>query len=149
MAPEDSRPRRLSCAIDTNALVDLVAGEEAFALRIASTLEQEGAKGALVIAAPVYAECLAHPRWNPRTLERFLAETRLTVDWALDKAVWVRAGEAFGAYARHREKSGSGPPRRILADFVIGAHAESIGALLTRDLGFYKTYYPRLQLVAV
>jgi len=138
----------LSCAIDTNALVDLVTGEEVFALSIASALEQEGAKGALVIAPPVYAECLAHPRWNPRALDRFLAETRLTVDWALERAIWVRAGEAFSAYARHREKSGGGAPRRILADFIIGAHAESIGALLTRDLGFYKTYYPKLRLVS-
>jgi predicted nucleic acid-binding protein len=139
----------LSCAIDTNALVDLVAGEEAVALKIASSLEEQGAKGALVIAAPVYAECLAHPRWTPRTLDQFLAETSLNVDWNLEKIVWVRAGERFGAYARHREKSGSGQPRRILADFVIGAHAELLGALLTRDLGFYKTYYPKLDLITV
>ena len=36
---------------------------------------------------------------------------------------WRVAGKAFQKYASRRQKQQAGRPRRILADFLIGAHA--------------------------
>jgi predicted nucleic acid-binding protein len=54
------------------------------------------------------------------------------------------AGKAFIAYRRN-----GGPRPTPLPDFYIGAHAAVAGhALLTRDLGRYATYFPRLNVIS-
>ena len=54
------------------------------------------------------------------------------------------AGKCFLAYRR-----AGGERRSPLPDFFIGAHAAVDGlVLLTRDAGRYRTYFPRLQLIA-
>ncbi len=54
------------------------------------------------------------------------------------------AGEAFLAYRRR-----GGTKSLPLPDFFIGAHAAVAGyALLTRDAARYRTYFPKLSLLA-
>jgi predicted nucleic acid-binding protein len=54
------------------------------------------------------------------------------------------AGKAFLAYRRR-----GGEKRMPLPDFYIGAHASVAGLrLLTRDARRYRTYYPKLEIVA-
>ena len=53
------------------------------------------------------------------------------------------AGQAFRRYRRR-----GGTRQRILPDFMIGAHAVAAGAaLLTRDRGFYRDYFPGVRLI--
>ncbi len=47
------------------------------------------------------------------------------LDIELDRDLWRDAGKGFAEYAVRRRESGGDTPRRILADFVIGAHAAS------------------------
>ncbi|GAA6736644.1 hypothetical protein YIM1640_08770 [Thermus oshimai] len=61
-------------------------------------------------------------------------------------AVWELAGERFGQYARKRRTTGL--PRRILADFLIGAHAlHHHLALATFDPVHYRVAFPELEVL--
>jgi predicted nucleic acid-binding protein len=52
------------------------------------------------------------------------------------------AGAMFGAYLSRRRSSG---PRRVVPDFLIGAHAALLAdRLLARDRGYYRDYFKRL-----
>jgi predicted nucleic acid-binding protein len=54
------------------------------------------------------------------------------------------AGTAFVHYRKRSAK----PKERMLADFLIGAHAsKQAAALLTRDRGYYRTYFPQLRVI--
>lgn len=67
------------------------------------------------------------------------------MDWILSRSTWREAGLAFAAYAARRRASRMSHPRRLLADFVVGVHAASVGSLLTRDLGLYRVSFPQLE----
>ncbi|MVN89104.1 PIN domain-containing protein [Deinococcus sp. HMF7620] len=133
--------------LDTNVLSALFSGE-VHAPSIARTLNTLRLAGPLMIHGSVYAELLAAPSTTPSRLDSLLSRGQVQVDWATDEAVWRQSGQAYSAYARRRAKSGGGPPRRILADFLIGAHSLAVGAhLVTLDDTHYRQAYPTLQLV--
>lgn len=74
----------------------------------------------------------------------------MRIDWNLDEDVRRAAGRAFQAYADRRRRHGDSGSRRILADFLIGAHAAQNGhQLLTLDDRFYRTAFPNLAIVKV
>jgi predicted nucleic acid-binding protein len=134
-------------AIDTNILSALWSNELG-ARDIIQRLGDAKSFGALLIAPVVYAELLAYPKATEAFVNRFLSDTGITVDFHLDESVWVEAGRRFARYAGHRRKSGSGEPRRLLADFLIGAHALlQAGRLMSLDPTRYKQYFPELKLV--
>jgi predicted nucleic acid-binding protein len=113
-------------------------------------LESARAAGNLVIAAPVYAELLIHPGRNEEFLDIFFAETGIAVEWNMDESIWRSAGLAYQSYAVRRRKQRSSEPRRIQADFLIGAHAlENKYRLLTLDDRLYRAAFPRLGITAI
>jgi predicted nucleic acid-binding protein len=83
-------------------------------------------------------------------LTTFFNDTGITVEWILDEAIWRTAGLAFQAYATRRRKQRDSGPRRILADFLIGAHAlQKKYHLLTLDDHIHRTAFPTLKIVPV
>ena len=134
-------------AIDTNVLSALWSSEPG-AQEIFQQLGNAKDLGALLIALIVYAELLAYPKATQAFLDRFLSDTGITADFQLDESVWVDAGRRFARYAGHRRKSGSGEPKRLLADFLIGSHALlQADRLMSLDSTRYKHYFPELKLV--
>jgi predicted nucleic acid-binding protein len=102
----------------------------------------------ILVSAPVYAELAAAPGRETAAVDEFLHRTGIEVDWALDERTWRLAATAFGAYAGRRRLAGEAGPRRILADFVIGAHASRYAsALLTLDRRIYRTAFPDLEVL--
>ncbi|MHB8527624.1 MAG: type II toxin-antitoxin system VapC family toxin [Candidatus Acidiferrales bacterium] len=140
----------MTTAIDTNVLVALWNEDDTLNTLARSALDAALGRGGLVIAAPVFAELLAAPSRNEPFLDSFCGETGISVDWNLDETVWRVAGRAFQQHvARGRKQRDSGP-RRILAGFLIGAHALQNGfRLLTLDDRLYRAAFPRLAIVAI
>ena len=140
----------MTTAIDTNVIVALWDRDPALSLAAQSALDAALARGGLVVAAPVFSELMAAPERSEAFLNAFFRDTGIVLDWHLPEAVWRAAGRAFQKYAaRRREKPSSGP-RRILADFLIGAHAAAHGyCLLTLDDRLYRAAFPGLTLVRI
>jgi hypothetical protein len=134
-------------ALDTNVISAVWSGSSPSA-QVASALAQAGNEGALVICAPVYVELMAYPGATTEYLDKFLASTRVEVDFLIDEPVWREAARHFAEYARRRRKSGGGEAKRLLVDFVIGAHA-SVHAdrLFTLDPHRFAKDFPKLRLI--
>ena len=140
----------MTTAIDTNILVALWNEDGRVNTRARSALDDALDRGGLVIAAPVFAELLAYPSRSEAFLDSFCRETGIRVDWNLTEATWKMAGLAFQTYAIRRRNERHSGPRRILADFLIGAHALQNGFhLLTQDDRLYRSAFPRLTIVAI
>jgi predicted nucleic acid-binding protein len=136
-------------AIDSNVIAALLNADDALNSKASAGLYSALKKGSLVISAPVYSELLAFPDRDEVYIKQFLADTEIDLDWHLEPEIWRTAGLAFKNYSRRRKKQRSGPPRRILADFLIGAHALERGhALLTLDTRTFRTAFPGLRLVS-
>jgi hypothetical protein len=79
--------------------------------------------------------------------DMFFQDAGIAIDWNLDEATWRTAGRAFQAYAARRRRQGEIGPRRILADFVIGAHAMQKGyPFLPSTIASIKLHFPTLKL---
>jgi predicted nucleic acid-binding protein len=140
----------MTTAIDTNVIVALWGKDDTLNSAAESGLNTALRRGGLVISAPVFAELMACPGRSEAFLDSFLRDTGIRVDWELDEAVWRRAGSAFQNYAARRRKHRGPEPRRILADFLIGAHAlERRYWLLTLDDRLYRLAFPGLRVTKV
>jgi predicted nucleic acid-binding protein len=101
-----------------------------------------------VVSAPVLAELAAMPTVNVQRVEELLAEMHIAVDFDLGEDVWRLAATSFAAYAIRRRRSGGGSPKRLLADFVIAAHAVlHADQLMTLDAKRYSQDFPKLRIV--
>jgi hypothetical protein len=103
----------------------------------------------MVICAVVYAELVAAPGATAALADRFLADAGIEVDHNFSRQILVHAGEAYRDYCRRGKTSGGGQARRIVADFLIGAHAaDRADRLLTFNPRDFKAAFPKLTLVS-
>jgi predicted nucleic acid-binding protein len=140
----------MTTAIDTNVIVALWDPDTALSAAAQSALDSALRGGNLILAAPVFSELMAAPGRDERFLDLFLRDTGIAVDWDLDETTWRSAGRAYQAYSIERRKQRDHGPRRILADFLIGAHALRRGfRLLTLDDKIYRKAFPGLAIARV
>lgn len=86
------------------------------------------------------------------SLDRFLAAGTIAVDLDLARDAWLHAASAYRVYADRRQANGDGWPRCILADFMIGAHAElhaelHADLLLTYNSSDFERMFPNLEVI--
>jgi predicted nucleic acid-binding protein len=134
-------------ALDTN-IISALWSEESSTAGILIQLRASLEGGSLVICPIVFVELFGHPLISLPQIHRFLQETRIAVDWEMGEEVWETAGSRFAAYANRRRQSQAEAPRRLPADFLIGAHAlTAADRLLTLDQRRYRSAFPELHLV--
>jgi predicted nucleic acid-binding protein len=138
----------MTTALDTNVLIALWYEDDALNMLARKAMEGALSRGSLVISAPVFAELLAAPSRTEAFIDFFLKDTGIAVDWDMDESTWRTAGRAFQLYAGRRKLRRESGPRRILVDFLIGAHALRRGhRLLTLDERLYRAAFPRLSVI--
>jgi len=127
-------------AIDTNVLLDILVPNESFYEASAASLQEAAGEGSLVICDIVYAELCIHFE-TQRECDAFLERSDIRVQSLTREAHFL----ASRAWRKYRQQGGQ--RTRILADFLIGSHAQKQATrLLSRDRGFYRKLFPSLVL---
>ena len=129
-------------ALDTNVLLDVFLADREHGGASRHALRKAYDAGGLVACEVVWAEVATFFPGEEAAEE---ALDRLGV-----RFVPMDRGDALAAaarWSRFRARSRA-EPRRIAADFLIGAHAlRHADLLLTRDRGFYRLAFQDLQVV--
>ncbi|HTW30045.1 MAG TPA: PIN domain-containing protein [Candidatus Sulfotelmatobacter sp.] len=134
-------------AIDTNILSPVWSAQPTASTIVARLLKFH-AEGGLVVCAPVFVELSAVPGLNSQLAEKALGEMSVAIDFGIAEDVWRLAASRFAAYANRRRRSRGGSPKRMLADFVIAAHAAiRADRLFTLAPSHYQQDFPELKLV--
>lgn len=134
-------------AIDAN-IFSSIWSLEPTAERVVAQVGKARQEGVLIISPFVFAELHAHPNMTAASIRTFIEETGVVVDLRIEERVWTEAGLRFARYAARRRKAAGEGPRRLLADFLIGAHAlVQAERLLTLDPKVYRLDFPELHLL--
>ncbi len=128
--------------VDTNVLLDILTEDPKWLDWSSERLAAAADAGALAINPIVYAEVSTYFA----SIEE-LDEALPPADYRREPLPYAAGFLAGKAYLRYRKAGGT--KVRPLPDFYIGAHAAVAGYhLLTRDANRFRTYFPKLSLIA-
>lgn len=128
--------------VDSNVLLDLMTDNSDWFEWSSVALETAADRNRLVINPIIYADVSVRFT-DIETLEAKLPRSLLERQSIPFEAAFL-AGKCFHAYRRR-----GGAKTSPLPDFFVGAHAAVAGyRLLTRDASRYRTYFPKVNLIA-
>lgn len=120
--------------VDTSVVLDVIGPNTTFSERSARALSRCAQAGVLVVNPVVLAEVSALLS-SREELDELVPTTLFRRDAIPTEASFL-AGQAFMQYKRRGGQKG-----RMLADFLIGAHAVVAGfGLISRDEGYKKSF---------
>lgn len=128
-------------AIDTNILIDILEPDPSFGPASKDALKRCLMEGSVVACEVVWAEvAVAYGHAVEAAIE---AMERMGIQYsemAVDAT--IESARCWYDYLKR-----GGDRRRIAADFLIGGHAfKQADRLLTRDKGFYRSYFKKLDI---
>lgn len=133
----------MTVLVDSNVILDLFSEDPRWWSWSSAALEEAASNDRLVINPIVYGE-ISFRFEAIEDLEDALPPIIEREDVPYEAA--FLAAKAFIAY---RRRAGAAGRTSLLPDFYIGAHAAIRGyRLLTRDVARYRTYFPKVTLIA-
>jgi hypothetical protein len=127
--------------VDSNVLIDILDDDPRWFEWSMQQLVIATGNDRVVTNHVVLAEVAPHQGSLEFFLER-LMEMVVSLEPLTNEGAFL-AGKAFLRYRNRRDGTGS-----VIPDFLIGGHAQSLGAkILTRDPRFYRTYFPDVPLI--
>ena len=128
-------------AVDSSVLLDIISDDPLFAEGSSAALAAAGETDEIIVCDSVMAEICAFTEPMESALEA-IGEFGIRYVSVNEQAA-IRAGLM---YRRFRERDGG--RERLIADFLIGAHAlMQAGTLITRDAGFHRDYFKGLKVI--
>lgn len=128
-------------AIDSNVLLDILIGDAQHAEASETCVGDALAYDEVVVCEAVVAEAQSLIDTSANLME-LLAPLGIRFE-PLSEAAAMRAG-----HMNRRFRSRGGRRDRVVADFLVGAHAMlQCEALVTRDAGFFRDYFKGLKVI--
>lgn len=126
-------------AVDSSIILDIIVDDDLFADVSEKALRKAHGQGSLIICECVVAEI--YPAFNSENkFNEFLG------DWQLDFVPSTLASSELAGRHYQLYLNRGGKAKRVLPDFLVGAHAFiHADRLLARDRGYLRDYFSHLK----